>query len=758
MGDAGSVNDFAPVSDLGDSRGEVKVIVKVDERVKIHHVNPAQSPATSFASNSPNGKTTGTLGLRAWLAASKAALAASQADQRETQRRISRLQEATNDLNIIEFVSHTESKAGYSESGGCSGDDRAGQSSEDKSGNGEGSTGSQRSLRQLPCMPLVVIGGVLSFLEPRSILRYGLACKAVEDVLRQDECWGGIFHVLHLQPDVVGVPHGNVVSAAEIHRASQKEEMKAPMRTAVIARGRSLSLALRLFDAVVLDGGVSKAVINGPVHTAAAAASLRGLVEITANVFDTVGRLAFSDARTGQVLLSIIAREHGSAMLQASYPLFPSENRDFACAALANLFCEPEESGSADQALTLDMPRGSAAAKMLGRSKGPAVQALTALCSSTRPSPSSWSAPKVGGGGMRPVENLPGRQASRALINLLLPKYQVLQQGARHGGGFVADYGYSNDRRRSLPSIVPQSAASAGQSSGTAAGFPTKCGSGCRRPSAPAAAALVAWQEEAKDGAATVSDRSIATSTPEEEAASDLKYAREPEERPVDVDAGSGEPVHLPNIGGLGDHDAASTMLSEKVSTQGPEAMRTSGTPLRQQATASPTAAEATAPRAKAEGHASSTPTPTPKAPGETPTTSLSIPQAEAIELGAASASTFPETQRLSEHTEPVQTKAVDDGSRDAQGSMAPEPPPAPGSPCNTWLALPRREQRPEEEVWEAFYFYHRGGIKDNFNVRLRACMAPAGGFSGHGVDKLGHFVMEGSPLLDRGEGETWWV
>lgn len=71
MGDAGSVNDFAPVSDLGDSRGEVEVIVKVDERVKIHHVNPAQSPATSFASNSPNGKTTGTLGLRAWLAASK---------------------------------------------------------------------------------------------------------------------------------------------------------------------------------------------------------------------------------------------------------------------------------------------------------------------------------------------------------------------------------------------------------------------------------------------------------------------------------------------------------------------------------------------------------------------------------------------------------------------------------------------------------------------------------------------------------------
>lgn len=32
------------------------------------------------------------------------------------------------------------------------------------------------------------------------------------------------------------------------------------------------------------------------------------------------------------------------------------------------------------------------------------------------------------GGGMRPVENLPGRQACRALVNLLLPQYQVLQQ------------------------------------------------------------------------------------------------------------------------------------------------------------------------------------------------------------------------------------------------------------------------------------------------------------------------------------------
>lgn len=71
--------------------------------------------------------------------------------------------------------------------------------------------------------------------------------------------------MLHLQSDVIGVPHGNK-SGAENHRASQNDDTNSPMRTAVIARGRSLSLALRLFDAVVLDGGVSKAVINGPVR------------------------------------------------------------------------------------------------------------------------------------------------------------------------------------------------------------------------------------------------------------------------------------------------------------------------------------------------------------------------------------------------------------------------------------------------------------------------------------------------------------
>lgn len=53
-------------------------------------------------------------------------------------------------------------------------------------------------------------------------------------------------------------------------------------------------------------------------RTAAAVASLRALMEITANVSDPVGRKAFSSVRTGQMLLSIITRQHGSAVLQAS--------------------------------------------------------------------------------------------------------------------------------------------------------------------------------------------------------------------------------------------------------------------------------------------------------------------------------------------------------------------------------------------------------------------------------------------------------
>lgn len=56
-------------------------------------------------------------------------------------------------------------------------------------------------------------------------------------------------------------------------------------------------------------------------RTAAAVASLRALVEITANVSDPVGRRAFADVRTGQVLLSIVNREHSSAVLQASLSL-----------------------------------------------------------------------------------------------------------------------------------------------------------------------------------------------------------------------------------------------------------------------------------------------------------------------------------------------------------------------------------------------------------------------------------------------------
>lgn len=79
-------DELAAVSGLGNSLVEVDVVVKVDERVKIHDVDPATSP-TCFASNSPNGNNTGTVGLRAWLAASKVSVALHVRDVHNTEVR-----------------------------------------------------------------------------------------------------------------------------------------------------------------------------------------------------------------------------------------------------------------------------------------------------------------------------------------------------------------------------------------------------------------------------------------------------------------------------------------------------------------------------------------------------------------------------------------------------------------------------------------------------------------------------------------------
>lgn len=116
---------------------------------------------------------------------------------------------------------------------------------------------------------------------------------------------------------------------------------------------------------------------------------------------------------------------------------------------------------------------------------------------------------------MRPVENLPGRQASRALINLLLPRYQIHQQlmAARCASGHLSRQPIA--RRCSLPLLASSASQKPRQDStalerfyqeptsmqGTAAN--SGSGSpGCRRRGArPASVAWVAV--DAGDGSAS---------------------------------------------------------------------------------------------------------------------------------------------------------------------------------------------------------------------------------------------------------------
>lgn len=45
---------------------------------------------------------------------------------------------------------------------------------------------------------------------------------------------------------------------------------------------------------------------------------------------------------------------------------------------------------------------------------------------------------------------------------------------------------------------------------------------------------------------------------------------------------------------------------------------------------------------------------------------------------------------------------------------------------------------------------------QDNFFVTLSPSTTAEGGLSGHGTDKLGSFVMEGSPLVGNRDENTW--
>ncbi|CAM9870421.1 unnamed protein product, partial [Pylaiella littoralis] len=790
---------------------------------------PVQTSASSRPfSNHNRGNYSWALTLPAWLAASKAALAASQDDHRETQRRISRLQEATKGLSIIDYTNHAENATasasgssdidrgrGKGKCGGCGATKDEGLAPEDGQCSAGESNGDQRHhCCQLHRMTLGVIGEVVSFLEPQAVLAYSMACKTADDVLRQDECWGGIFRVRHLKtavdvspppppPPASRLPASSGDSLPTPRGAAVRPPPEAPLRRAVIAHGRSLSRALCLFDAAVLDGGGTKAVINGPARTAAAVASLRALVEITANVSDPVGRKAFLGVRTGQMLLSIVTRQHGSAVLQAS--TLYAANADLACAVLGNLFCDPDETEmveSAGQLPEYDLTESRATDKLLGRRKGPAIQALSTLCSCTRPSP-SWSTSKTGRGGMRPVENLPGRQASRALVNLLLPQYQVLQQRVMTQDNTADSRLKPIVRRSSLPDLPP-----------TVPAVAIKCREGDRPDrggyrgvGSTAAAAATAWGDNT--GAAADARCAPRGREGEGQRRGQVGGAWEKQEGQVVAEL-TGLPSLAPAVGevlplltvsprkveatGTTTTTTTTMAMSENKSStskqvlyfgEADESRRQPTTDSKMQSAPRPTLTvgttvpDATVPQttAVAGPHISETQAPigalaAPLAP-PTPATVVAASTAAtgSTVVKAAAKSTFLH-KYSARRSDPLpsgalasapQTETVKyDGdcysceeNKNSTEKMDSRSVARVYRPVECCSAARDGQQ---EETWEAFYFYHSGGRKDNFFVTMAFSTVCEEGFSGRGTDKLGHFVTKGSPLVGRGGDETWFI
>eukprot|EP00903_Cladosiphon_okamuranus_P014876 g13775.t1 len=481
----------------------------------------------------------------------------------------------------------------------------------------------------------------------------------------------------------------------------------APLRTAVIAHARCHSRALCLFDVAVSDGGKTKAVVNGPARTAAAVASLRALVEITANVSDPVGRRAFSDIRTGQMLLSIITREHGSAVLQ-----------DLACAVLGNLLCDPEAAAGEETArrtAELNLLDGSSADKLLS-----------------------------GGGGMRPVENLPGRQASRALINLLLPRYQVSQQLEAMPNKDSNRSRQPAVRSSSLPLMAsparqerPQKLQGRASESFPQASIPARAkaakggrGVGGAQP------APMAWEENNEVGEGSVHGAGGGRGGRRGGGAGGRATDGRTSFPQVTASAASGQLVQLLSEGSTGKNEVAATT------------------------TATPSV------------HNTATPSPTRSSPRET----QGVSPIRAEPSAAAAMDRNPQPMFPLEHTPPC------------SGSIKSVPtPPAPlgertihcGGGCN-----PREREKAKlldspsatcvnqrglqvcseggsrqvEEIWEAFYFYHGGGVKDTFLATLSFVSTFGGGIFGRGTDKLGNFFMEGAPLLGHTARDTWFI
>ncbi|CAM9553820.1 unnamed protein product, partial [Hapterophycus canaliculatus] len=588
-----------------------------------------------------------------------------------------------------------------------------------------------------------IVGEVASFLEPRAVLSYSMTCTTADGALWQDECWRGLFDVRHLS--IVGAD-----TFPSDGTNSHDDRDDAPIRRAVIAYGCLLCQALRLFDMVIADRGTTKAVINGPARTAVAVASLQALADITVNASDPVGRKAFSNIRTGQLLFSILAREHSSAVMQ-----------ELTCAVLANLFCQADTTPGvccAGQPAHLGSSEtiGFAARnRRQGRNKGSAIQTLTGLCSSTRPSPSSWITPKhSGGGGMRPVENIPGRQASRALINLLLPQFQVRQQQGMLRKDLANNHAATIKRRRSLPDQPPpqndlQRETNPTERPPVAHPVPAsddRCEGRSQRvkPSSTAAA----WEEDTEDEAS----RSTGPAAP------CTSRIRGPERGrafeggvplpPVTVSVTRRRLVHLSTTR-TAVEDGRTTTTMVVVSKDCPTSVE------RVAETGVESAARLTAGRTPKVAEARKS---FPKAPATSKPSILlqpsssRLPATTKIRHAAVNNGGPSHNELRPQHSEPLPLFTTETNFAVNTGQHEAATPTGSDRQPETCLSV---DGGCQEEEWEAFYFYHGGGMKDKFTITLSSATS-RGRFVGQGTDKLGPFMMEGTPLFDGGGGETW--
>lgn len=361
------------------------------------------------------------------------------------------------------------------------------------------------------------------------------------------------------------------------------------------------------------------------------------------------------------------------------------------------------------------------------------------------------------GGGMRPVENLPGRQACRALVNLLLPQYQVLQQrGMMPHSRAVGSRPEPIARKSSLPNL-PSTKPQAGQVA--TPGRPTQspavpavavdCGGDepyCGHRGARSPTAATAWGDNtATPGASSTSpggkgERHVHGQVgglwekQEGQAAAGLTGL------PImaAATAAGGEIAPLltvspPEIGETGKSTAMATSkksLSTSNQTLFPRAFNKSPrhptTDLQTQPATHPSMATGNLAPIVTVPHTTATESAEPHIPeeGEAPigaTAARVVPPPPATEAVASTAATGSAIVTAAIHPTfvhkhsaqrsdslPSDGKACNSHEKHSSTKLESRS----VAPFNRPVVCSEARDHEQEETWEAFYFYHGGGIK----------------------------------------------